>query len=240
MADYMTNSIPENNILYTAQNDKSLVYGMTIFLIILTVISPIVIIFLYPNAEDMNYKLGLIVFVLMFFLVLVSAFFLERRFYKDRIYITSNGILIKQNKFFKSINFGDIELIKQEVVIQTRYTARTNLIIQLKNEETITCMNIAKFEEFIGEIKKIYPSFDDMKCLKTNIESKLNDLKTLLILIIVSMLGFGLKDLGHHFYLNQRFWIFYTLPTIFIIICFIPYYIKLKKKEREQIIKSSP
>lgn len=234
MADYMTNSIPENNILYTAQNDKTVIYTIKVYLIISILISTLLTIMYF----NMNYKLGLYVFVCIFILFSACALFFESRFFTDRLFITSNGILIKQNKEYRSINFKDLNLINQERIKMNRFdTMKT--IIKLNNNEKIECMNIENFEDFIGEVKKIYPSLNYEECLKIDIDSELNNLKNNITTLIFAIIIGGMKFWGAKFLLSQPFWMLLALPIVIIVVSYLPYYKKLKKKEREQIIKSS-
>lgn len=234
MAGYMTNSISEANILYTAQNDKTVIYTIKVYLIISILISTLLTIFYF----NMDYKLGLYVFIYIFILFSVCALFWNSRFFTDRLFIASDRILIKQNKNYKNINFEDIILINQQRIKTSRYD-RMKVIIHLKNGEKIECMNIENFEGFIGEIKKICPSFNDKQCLKMDVDSELNNLKNNIITLIFAIIIGGMKFWRAKFLLSQPFWMFVALPITIIIVSYIPYYIKLKKKEREQIIKSS-
>lgn len=230
----MINSMPEENILYKAQNDRTVIYTITILLIILAVMALLLTIFYFGK----NYMLGLFVFIYMAALITVGAFYLEPRFHTDRLFINSEGIFIKQNKEYRSIKFEEISNITRERVKGSSYS-RMSLIIQKKTGEIIECMSIENFEYFIKIIKQLYPSFNDTECLKLDISSELNNLKSNFGAIILLSICAGLKIWGIKFCINKNFWIFDVLPSILLIIAYIPKYTKLKKKECEQKVAES-
>lgn len=225
----MDNSISENEILYTAKNHKYPVYIMIVLFVISLVGAILMTIFWF----HMEYKIGFFAFVFMFATVSYRNFFFWINFFTDKLFITSDGILMKQNKEFKKIKFEEIQFVKQENRAEST-NFKTYTIIKLKNSEEIFCMNIANFKEFIEEIKKIYPSFDSEDCFKEDIDEEVKMVKSSLFALATLLVCFGLRQFGLYFFLNKVFWIICT-PIVILLVIFvvIPMHKKLNKKENK-------
>lgn len=212
-----------DQILYTAQNHKYPLYIMAIF----SIISIFAIVFMFFWFH-MDYGISFFFLILMLYVANRRNFPYLINFFVNKIYLTSDGLLIKKNKECTRIKFEEIHFIKQENRgEETNF--RTYLIIKLSNEEEIFCTNVANFKELVEKIKKVYPPFDYDDCFKEDVKEEIKVLKSSLQVLAILTVGFGIKLFGFSFYMNKYFWGICIIVLILMLFYIVPLIKKLNK-----------
>lgn len=156
----------------------------------------------------------LLCFILVVLSVIGRYYCFHDDFFTSKLYLTNKGVLVTQNKYSKHINYEDIKLIKQE----RDNNLRINLIITMNNDEQIFYPKIAKFEHLILNIKKLFPDFNYINCLKIDINREIKLSKNIMLIFILLTLILGIWIFGINFYENKYFWFGWFLPILFLII----------------------
>lgn len=218
----------DNEIFYKTQNHRYSIYLM-IILFLVSLISAILMTIFWFHLE---YKFGFFAFAFMFIAGARRNFPYFIDYFTNKLFITSNGILIKKNKDYKKIPFEEIQFIKQENRgEETNF--KTCIIINMKNEEEVFCNNILDFKKFIDEIKKIYPSFDCDDCFKEDLDKEIQAIKSSLGMLATILLCFAIRQFGINFFMNKVFWMI-CIPIVIIIVgSLLPTLKKIKDKKRE-------
>lgn len=204
------NNIDEDIILYKAKNYNYFLIDCPILGIFFGVwLSSFCTILMHADSAS-----WFLCFILVIFSVFGRYYCFHDDFFTSKLYLTNKGVLVTQNKYSRHINYEDIKLIKQE----RDNNLRTNLIITLNNDEQIFYPKISNFQYLILNIKKIFPDFNCINCLKIDINREIKLSKNIMLIFILLILIMGIRIFGINFYENKYFWFGWFLPILLLII----------------------